>query len=210
MNLRVVWVAGASHPMSMWASDRLSCIVYRTVVKHPRPRVESSNVYYTANDTSHDTTRPDAAACGAVWQGARPQVRATCRLTPVPTTSHQLTRNTNRNECRSRFCSPLHTHTHTASTPCFARPRLCNPSHRHIVPLDAQALPPHVHTPCAAVASASPLHLLPARLTVGAPVAQARLARAQPTHRRTPYAHTMCHSHTAGPGSCRCTHGEPD
>ena len=152
-------------------------------------------IYSQRHEPRHDATRCGRVR-GGVARGKATQVRATCRLTPVPTTSHQLTRNTNRNECRSRFCSLLCTHAHTASTTCFARPRLCNPSHRHIVPLDAQALPRHVHTPFAAVASASPLHLLPARLTVGAPVAQARLARAQPTRTRTPYSHKVSQSHS--------------
>ena len=95
-----------------------------------------------------------------------------------------------------RFCSLLCTHTHTPPPlrallgPACAIPLIVTSS------LDAQALPRHVHTPCAAVASPSPLHLLPARLTVGAPVAQARLARAQPTRTRTPYSLNVSQSHS--------------
>ena len=93
--------------------------------------------------------------------------------------------------------SPLHTHTHTHrlhSVLCSAPlVQSLSSSHR---PSTLKPSLVHVHTPFAAVASASPLHLLPARLTVGAPVAQARLARAQPTRTRTPYSLNVSQSHS--------------
>ena len=87
--------------------------------------------------------------------------------------------------------SPLHTRTHRLHYVLCSAPLVQSLSSSHRPSRRSSPPSPRPYgTPFAAVASASPLHLLPARLTVGAPVAQARLARAQPTRTRTPYSHS--------------------